>query len=323
MASSPAEDQFKPSIRVSAPATIANLGPGYDIIGMALNEPRDIVEVSLEREGGDFIKVEGAWSEAISCDPKKNSASVAGRAVLERAGRGDLYLKMKLIKGVPPRSGLGSSGASSAAGAYSVNFLLGMPLKDEDLLQCAMEGERAACGSPHADNVAPSLFGGVVFVSSFKPIKVVRFDALKNLEIVVITPEVEIGEEKTKIARQILPASVPLQDMVLQTQAFGKLLVGLMKGDVRLMGEGVSGDVIIERARAKLIPRFEDLKLRAFEAGAYGFSISGAGPSVFALCPTNMGKQLGVTLKSILEEAGIRSRYSVHRNVEEGVRVVS
>ncbi|MEM2001906.1 MAG: homoserine kinase [Candidatus Methanomethylicaceae archaeon] len=323
MASSFAKTYTRSSVRVSAPATIANLGPGYDIIGMALNEPRDLVEVSLEKEGGDLVAIEGVGSEAISCDPKKNSAAVAGRAVLEKVGRDDLYLKMKIIKGVPPKSGLGSSGASSAAGAYSVNLLLGMPLRGEDLLQCAMEGERAACGSPHADNVAPALFGGVVFISSFKPIKVVRFDALKNLEIVVITPEVEIGEEKTKIARQILPASVPLQDIVLQTQAFGKLLVGLMKGDVVLMGEGISGDVIIERARAKLIPKFEDLKRRALEAGAYGFSISGAGPSVFALCSNNMGKQLGATLKSILEEEGIRSSCSVHRNAEEGVKVVS
>ncbi|MCX8181775.1 MAG: homoserine kinase [Candidatus Methanomethyliaceae archaeon] len=323
MVSSSVKSALKSSVRVSAPATIANLGPGYDVIGMALNEPRDFVEVSLESRGEDFIEVEGVRSESISCDPKKNSALVAGRAVLERAGRGDLCLKMKVIKGVPPRSGLGSSGASSAAGAYSVNVLLGMPLKDEELLQCAMEGERAACGSPHADNVAPALFGGVVFISSFKPIKVIRFEALKDLEIVVITPEVEIGEEKTKIARQILPTSVPLQDMVRQTQAFGKLLVGLMNRDVALMGEGVSGDVVIERARAKLIPKFDYMKSCALEAGAYGFSISGAGPSVFALCPNNMGKQLGATLKSILEKDGIRSSYSVHRNVGEGVKVVS
>ena len=310
-------------VKVSAPATIANLGPGYDVIGMALDEPRDIVVASLERDSRDIVEVEGLGSQGISCDPKKNSAAVAGRAVLERAGRGDLSLRMKVIKGVPPRSGLGSSGASSAAGAYSVNVLLGMPLKGEEVLQCAMEGERAACGSPHADNVAPALFGGVVFISSFKPTRVIRFEAMGDLEIVVITPEVEIGEEKTKIARQILPREVPLQDMVRQTQAFGNLLVGLMKRDPILMGEGISSDVVIEPVRAKLIPKFNEMKKCALESGAHGFSISGAGPSVFALCPTNLGRELGKVLKSILEEEGIRSSYSVHRNAGEGVRVVS
>lgn len=323
MSQSPVVSSGKSSVKVSAPATIANLGPGYDIIGMALDEPRDIVEVSLLTDSRDQVEVEGIGSEGITSDPERNSAVVAGRAVLEKVGRDDLSLKMKVRKGVPPRSGLGSSGASSAAGAYSVNLLLGMPLKDDEVLQCAMEGERAACGSPHADNVAPALFGGVVFITSFKPIRVIRFEAMKDVEIVVITPEVEIGEEKTKIARQILPTTIPLQDMVRQTQAFGKLLVGLMKGDIGLMGEGVSGDIVIERARSKLIPKFDDMKRCALDGGAYGFSISGAGPSVFALCPIGTGRRLGTTLRSILEEEGIRSTYSVHRNVGEGVKVVS
>ncbi len=310
------------SVRVTAPATIANLGPGYDVIGLALDEPRDFVEASLEIKGGDFVEVEGVGAESISCEPNKNSAIVAGRAVLEKAGKTDLYLRMRVVKGVPPRSGLGSSGASSAAGAYSVNLLLGKPLKDEEVLQCAMEGEKVACGSPHADNVAPALFGGLVFISSFKPVRVIRFEALREVEIVVITPKVEIGEEKTKLARQILPHSVPLQEMVLQTQAFGNLLVGLMRRDPKLMGAGVSGDIIVERARSKLIPKFDDMKKLALEAGAYGFSISGAGPSVFALCPIHKGNEIGSLVKSLLDEDGIKSDYSVRRNVEEGVRVV-
>ncbi|MGQ9759209.1 MAG: homoserine kinase [Candidatus Methanomethylicaceae archaeon] len=312
-----------PSVKVTAPATVANLGPGYDIIGLALDEPRDLVEVGLAEKGDDSVEIHGLGADSISSEPKKNSVAVAGRAVLERAGKAHLSLRMRIVKGVPPRRGMGSSGASSAAGAYAVNFLLGMPLGKEEILQCAMEGEKAACGSPHADNVAPALFGGVTLISSFEPIKVIRFEPIKDVEILLLTPEVEIGNEKTKLARQLLPSYVPLHILVQQVQAFGNLLVGLIKGDLNLMGRGISGDMVVEPARAKLIPKFDDLKSLALRSGAYGFSISGAGPSVFALCPKGKGNKIGMLLTSLLKKDGVVSNYSIHRSAEEGARVVS
>lgn len=311
------------TVKVRAPATIANLGPGYDLIGLALDGPRDLIEVALEEGEGDSVEIHGVGAESIPLDPKKNSAVVAGRAVLERTRMAHLSLRMKVIKGVPPRRGMGSSGASSAAGAYAVNFLLGTPLSNEEVLQCAMEGERAACGSLHADNVAPALYGGITLISSFEPIRVIRFEPIKDVEIVLLTPDVEVGNEKTRLARELLPSHVPLHILVRQVQAFGNLLVGLIKGDPDLMGKGISGDVVVEPARARLIPKFNDLKECALSAGAYGFSISGAGPSVFALCPEGKGNKIGVLLTSLLEKEGVVSRYSVHRSVGEGVRVVS
>ncbi|RZN57209.1 MAG: homoserine kinase [Candidatus Methanomethylicota archaeon] len=311
------------SIRVTAPATIANLGPGFDLIGMALDKPRDIVEVFLEEKGEDEVKVSGLQASDIPLDPNKNSAMVAAKAVLKKVKKENFKIKMNLIKEIPPRRGLGSSGASSIAGAYAVNCILGNPLKSEELLECAMEGEKVACGSPHIDNIAPALFGGITFISSFNPIRIIRLEPIKNAEILVLSPKIEIGIEKTKIAREILPKEVMLKTMVNQIQSFGNLIIGLMKKDLNLIGLGISGDHVIEPARAKLIPRFYDLKNRALENGAYGFSISGAGPSVFALVPKGEGKRIGEILYSILRENGILSEYSIHENSEDGVKIVS
>lgn len=309
-------------IKVTAPATIANLGPGFDLIGLALNEPRDFLEVTLEKEGNDVLEVQGIYANTISKNPEKNSAMVAGRAVLEKVGKEKYSIKMKLIKGVPPRIGLGSSGASSAAGAYAVNYLLGMPLNMEELLECAMKGEKAACGSPHADNVAPALFGGITLILSFNPIKVIKFEPITNVDIVVITPQLEIGDEKTRIAREILPKEISLHIMVNQMQSFANLIIGIMKKDLKTMGLGISGDFVIESARSKLIPKFYDLKKEALELGAYGFSISGAGPSMFAICPKNLSEYIGRKLVNILKNEGIDSKFSIHNNSKEGVIIV-
>ncbi len=311
------------SIKVTAPATIANLGPGFDLIGMALDKPRDIVEIFLEEKGEDEIKISGLQANNIPLDPNKNSAMIAAKAVLKKIKKENFKIKMNIIKEIPPRRGLGSSGASSIAGAYAVNYILGNPLKLEELLECAMEGEKIACGSPHVDNIAPALLGGITFISSFNPLRIIRLEPIKNAEILVLSPKIEIGIEKTKIAREILPKEIMLRTMVDQIQSFGNLIIGLMKRDLNLIGLGISGDHVIEPARAKLIPKFYDLKNKALENGAYGFSISGAGPSVFALIPKGEGKRIGEILSSILKENGILSEYSIHENSEDGVKIVS
>ncbi|MGA2573065.1 MAG: homoserine kinase [Candidatus Methanomethylicaceae archaeon] len=309
-------------IKVSAPATIANLGPGYDLVGLALEKPRDTLTVSMSKSGKDKLKISGVGSETISPASGKNACMVAGRAVLEATGKGTRSLEMTLSKGVPPRMGMGSSGASSAAGAFAVNLLLGKPLSIEELLRCAMEGERAACGAPHADNVAPALLGGVTVILGFDPLRVIRLDPLKESEIVIISPELDLGDEKTKLARDVLPPAVPLSTMVRQMGAYSSLILGLMIKDPRMTGRGISGDVIVEPARAKLIPGFSELKVAALEAGAYGFSISGAGPSVFALCPVEKGEDVGRVVKGRFAKEGVASKYGVYRCGEEGAKVV-
>ncbi|MEN3006605.1 MAG: homoserine kinase [Candidatus Methanosuratincola petrocarbonis] len=310
------------TVEVSAPATIANLGPGYDLMGMALDSPRDFLRASLIKSASDEIEVEGIGGDTISAEPDQNSSMVAARAVLRRAGVTGYGLKMLLKKGVPPRMGMGSSGASSAAGAFAANFLLGGTLSEIEVLECAMEGERAACGSAHADNVAPSLLGGIIAILRYDPIKVMKLRPLVGVEVVEVAPEVELAQDKTRLAREVLPASVMLRTVVSQMGSFALLLMGIMKNDPEMAGEGISGDRIVEPARAKLIPGFLEVKKVALEAGAYGCSISGAGPSVFALVPQGMGAQVGEKMVDQFSAAGVRSKFSLHKISEEGAKVV-
>jgi len=307
------------SITVSSPATIANLGPGYDIIGMALENPRDILEVRIAEGGKDSIDVTGVGSATVSSG--RNASAVAGRAVLTAAGAEGYSLRMSLKKGVPPRMGMGSSGASSAAGAFAVNELLGRPLGDMDLLRCAMEGERAACGSAHADNVAPALFGGVTVLLGYEPLSLYRLDPLE-LEVAVVSPELELGDEKTRAAREVLPPSVPLATVVGQMGSFASLVIGILRKDAELIGRGVSGDAIVEPARSKLIPGFYDVKRAAISSGAYGCSISGAGPSMFALCPAGRGEVVAEAMVSKFADSGIISKSIVVACGREGTIVV-
>lgn len=309
-------------VRVSAPATVANLGPGYDVVGLALDRPRDVLMVRLLESGRDSLVVTGVGGETISPDPKKNSCAVAARAALSAAGKGSLSLRMELVKGVPPRIGMGSSGASSAAGAFAINKLLDLPLDGEGLLACAMEGERAACGAAHADNVAPALFGGITVMVGMAPPKVIRLDPPKGICVVVVTPKMEVGDEKTRLAREVLPKSVPLPTVVGQVSAFSSLIIGVVRGDPALMGRGISGDLIVEPARSRRIPGFGRCKKAALEAGAYGFSISGAGPSVFALSPRGKGKAVAEAVAGAFHEEGLETARGCYSCGEEWATVV-
>ncbi len=309
-------------VTVSAPATVANLGPGYDVVGLALERPRDILRLKLSGSGKDSLTVSGVGGDTISPAAERNSCAVAARAVLRAAGKGSLRMKAELRKGVPPRMGMGSSGASSAAGAFAANRLLGNPLCNDELLACAMEGERAACGAAHADNVAPALFGGITVIISSDPPKVVRFDPPKGVCVVIVTPKVKVGDEKTRMAREVLPKEVPLSTVVRQVSSFSSLLLGIVNGDPVLMGRGASGDVIVEPARAKLIPGFDRLKRLALGSGAYGFSISGAGPSVFALAPPAKGEAIAKALAGAFGEEGLESSQGCYSIGKEGAMIV-
>jgi homoserine kinase len=312
------------AIKVSAPATIANLGPGFDLVGLALDRPRDVLEVRMADNGHeDTIKVTGVGSSSISKDPAGNACMVAARAVLKAAGRENCSLLMVLEKGVPTRMGLGSSGASSAAGAFAVNHLLGEPLTENDLLRCALEGERVACGYPHADNVAPSLFGGLTVILGYEPLKILRLDPPSGVEIAVISPVLELGDKKTQRVREVLPAEIPFATVTRQMGSFASLLLGAVKNDPKLMGAGISGDMIVEPVRAKLIPGFAQLKKAALEAGALGFSISGAGPSVFALCPPGSGAVVGKAVASKFAEHDLESDYALFKCSREGTMLVN
>ncbi len=274
-------------IRVFAPATVANLGPGFDVLGLALSKPGDELDAELTDEPGvEIVEITGD-NGALSHEPAKNVASRAAAAVLDRAAsrRG---ARLWLHKRMPLASGLGSSGASAAAGAVAVNELLGQPLTRNEVVLCAMEGERAASGSPHADNVAPSVLGGIVLVRSYEPFELVSLPVPSDLHVAVVHPHYQVS---TSEARKLLDGrSYAIRDVVPNLGNIGAFVAALASGDLELLGRSIQ-DALVEPVRGPLIPAFADVKQRALGAGALGCSIAGSGPSMFAFAPSRIVAQ--------------------------------
>ncbi|HEX2095004.1 MAG TPA: homoserine kinase [Longimicrobiaceae bacterium] len=264
-------------VRVFAPATVSNLGSGFDILGLAVRGPGDTV-VARRRPGTGvrIARIEGDGG-ALPRDPEANTAAIAAAAVLHRAGIG-AGVELELHKGMPIGTGLGSSAASAAAAALAVNLLVGSPLRKVDLVGACVEAEATVAGR-HADNVAPALLGGLVLVRSADPPDLVRIPVPEGLVMVVVTPAFSLS---TREARAVLPEAVPLREMVRNSANVASLLAGCYAGDLAFFGRGVT-DHVITPVRARLIPGCEAVIAAALAAGALGSSISGAGPSVFAL----------------------------------------
>lgn len=267
-------------IHVFAPATVANLAAGYDVLGLAIGEPGDEVLVRHSSKPGLRITKITGDNGKLPTDPETNTAGVAALDLLRHLGMSDRGIEMEIHKKMPFGSGLGSSAASAVAGAYAVNKLIGEPLTKEQLLPFAMAGEAAADGAYHADNVGPCLLGGIVFIRSNQELDLSPIPVPKDLFIAVVHPDIEI---LTRVAREILPTEIPLVNATQQCGNLGGLLCGLIQSDYGLISRSIH-DVIAEPRRQKLIPQFYKAKRAAMARGALGFSISGAGPSVFALC---------------------------------------
>jgi homoserine kinase len=257
-------------MKVSVPATIANFGPGFDVFGLCLEKPRDFIRVELSEE--IEVKVKGY---KVPEEPNKNAASISALSLLRQVGI-ESGFKMKLKKGIRPKSGLGSSGASALGGALAIARLLDIDNK-EIILRAALEGEKVASGTPHGDNVVPALFGGFVILKSLFPLEVFKIDA--KLELVVVLPEVEVS---TKRAREVLPKYVPLSDAVRNLALASSLVLALENGDIEKVGK-LLDDYLAIPYRKPLIPWFDKVRKAALESGAYGVSLSGSGPAMFAL----------------------------------------
>jgi homoserine kinase len=273
-------------VRVFAPATVSNLGPGFDVLGLALHRPGDVVEAALtDGPGVELAEVTGEGG-SLPRDARRNAAGVAAGDVLRRAaGSGRVPgLRLWLHKGMPLASGLGSSGASAAGGAVAANEALGRPLGPDALVACAMAGERAACGSAHADNVAPAVLGGIVLIRSCEPLDLVRLPVPDGLFIVVVHPHwaVSTADARARLAGR----EFALSDIVANAGNLGALVAALYRGDLALLGRSV-GDRIVEPLRAPMIPAAAAVRAAARDAGALGCGISGSGPSMFALCDSD------------------------------------
>jgi homoserine kinase len=266
-------------VRVFAPATVANVASGFDVLGFALDSPGDSVTLTRTAEKGAHVRSITGDDGRLRRDPKRNTAAVAAAAFLERIGN-PFGVDIELEKRMPLSSGLGSSAASAVASVTAANLLAGSPLSRRDLLPFTMEAERAACGSAHADNVAPSLLGGFVLIRSYEPLDVVQLPVPAGLSCAVVHPHTEL---RTEDARRVLKKEIHLSDAIRQWGNLAALVAALYNGDLQLLGRSLQ-DVVAEPVRSLLIPGFAKVKAAALGAGALGCSISGSGPSVFALC---------------------------------------
>jgi homoserine kinase len=261
-----------------APATVSNVGCGFDVLGFALERPGDEV-TALEGPAGVAIDAIEGDDGRLPRDASKNTAGVAAAALLRALGepRG---VRLRIRKGLPLASGLGGSAASAVAAVAAVNGLFGGRASLDTLVACALEGESLGAGSAHADNVAPSVYGGFVLVRSPNPPDVVRLPVPAGLTAVVVHPDCEI---ETARARALLGDTVSLRDAVRQWANLGALVDALHRSDFALLGRAIE-DAIAEPRRASLVPGLETIKRAAREAGALGAGLSGSGPSLFALC---------------------------------------
>lgn len=266
-------------VRVFVSATVANVGPGFDILGFAIDEPGDEVVVRRSNTPGVTIKQITGDGERLPLAAGKNTVGVAAWAILKHLGE-EVGIEIDIHKKMPLSSGLGSSAASAAAGAYAVNALLGEPLNSEELIPFAMEGEKIASGDYHADNVAPALLGGFVLIRSCNPLDIVHLPVALDLYCTVICPDIEVN---TAEARKMLPQEIPLVEAVQQWGNIAGLVAGLTIGDYDLLSRSMH-DVIIEPVRATLVPNFYEIKQIAVQCGALGCCLSGSGPAIFALC---------------------------------------
>ena len=305
-------------VKSFAPATISNLGPGFDIIGVAIHAPGDVVIAARRREPGLLFRVQTCQTH-VPGSARKNVAAYVARLLLQEL-KPAFGVELELQKFMPIGSGLGSSAASAVAAAMAVNALLPKPLARQALLGFALEGEKFACGSVHADNVAPSLLGGAQLIRSYTPLDVIRVPVHHSLVWVVVHPHIVV---MTKKARALLPHRVALKSAVRQSGNVAGLILGLTTGDEGLLNRSVE-DVIVEPVRARLLSGFTEVKHAALRAGALGCSISGSGPSVFAIASSlQRAKTISRSMtKAFKQSAGVECDVFVSRTNDEGARIV-
>jgi homoserine kinase len=290
-------------VTVRAPATSANLGSGFDVFGVALDRPADVVRVEKARE--TTIEVTGVGSRFIPEDPEKNTVGAVAEAL-------DAPAHIHIDKGVRPSSGLGSSAASAAAAALALNELYDRGRSREELVPVAAEGEAVVSGAAHADNVAPSLLGGFTIARS-EEVTVVDAD----VPLVACLPEIAVS---TKDARRVVPDTVDVADMVETVGNAATLTAGMSRSDPRLIGAGMD-DPVVTPARAKLITGYDAVREAAFEAGATGVTVSGAGPSVLAVCREDRRQRVAAAMVEAFVEEGVDAR-AYQTRVGDGATVL-
>ncbi len=291
-------------LKVRVPATSANLGAGFDVFGIALETPFDIIEV--EKSDKTEIVVTGRDSQYVPTDPKKNTAGIVA-SILKKP------VKLTIHRGIPLSSGLGSSAAPAAGVAFALNEMYALGLSREELVRIAAQGEKTVSGAAHADNVAPAIYGGFVIVQKDRIISLVP----ENIGIVAVHPAMIVS---TRTARAILPKKLSLADISFNTGSAAAMVVGMMRSDIRLIGDSMENRVI-ENVRSKLIKGYAHVKKNALDAGAAGVTISGSGPTMIAVCCMNERERIAKAMTQAFYENSIRSEAFI-TTIGRGVEII-
>ncbi len=305
------------SVRVYAPGGIGNIGPGLDILGCALEGAGDTVTAHRVPDAG--VRIAKAGLPDLTTDPARHASGIAATEILRAIGRVEGGVSLEVEKGLPLSGGQGGSAASAVAAAVAINVLFGKPLDDDIVLAAALAAEAKIAGR-HADNVASSFYGGIILVRSLDPLEIVRLPVPASLCIVLVHPHQRLS---TAESRRVLPRSIDLHLAMEQAAQVATMVTALHRGDVPLLGRAID-DRIAEPARLPLLPGFHEAKVAALAAGAYGCSISGAGPSAFAIVDdAAIGDAVCHAMRQAYRGAGLESDGRVTRVDERGTRVVA
>ncbi|MEO0045386.1 MAG: Homoserine kinase [Bacteroidota bacterium] len=303
-------------IKIFCPATIANLNCGFDVLGLCLDGIGDEMIIRKTTEKG--IKITKITGADLPLETEKNVAGVAALAIINAANP-DCGFVIEIHKKIKAGSGIGSSSASAAGAVFGINELLGQPFTRHELVDFAMKGEALASGCEHADNVAPCVLGGFTLVRGYNPLDVIKIESPSEIYAVVLHPQIEL---KTSDSRAVLSPTVLLKDAITQWGNLGGFIAGLYTKDYELIGRSLK-DVIIEPLRQQLIPNFENVKNSALQTGALGSGISGAGPSIFALCKGQaVAEKVACAMSNSYLETGIAFDIHISKVNDEGVKVI-
>ena len=303
-------------IKIFAPATVANVSCGFDSLGFAVDAIGDEMTFTKTPEKG--VEITNITGADLTYNIDENVASAVIKKMLNEANAA-FGISLTIHKGFSPGSGLGSSAASAAGAAFGTNQLLGDIYSDLELTKFAMFGEKVACGSAIADNVAAAIFGGFILVRSYHPLEIIKLPVPSELRVVAIHPQISI---KTKDARAVLPKEIALKDAVTQWANVGGLISGLYTDNYNLISNSLV-DIIAEPARKSLIPFFDDIKNSATKAGALGAGISGSGPTVFALCEGDIvAKVVYKSIEDSYKNTGINFEMFISKVNDKGIKII-
>lgn len=305
-------------IKVFAPASIANVSCGFDVLGFAIEDLGDTLEAELNDTGKLIIEsIEGG--NGIPLEADKNIATIAAQALLDDAGVKQ-GITFRLKKGVMAGSGLGSSASSAAAGAVAANELVGRPFKGQELVYYAGLGEKVASNQLHHDNVAPAVLGGFTVVRSSDPLDVLSIPYPEDMHIVIVHPQVEV---KTQQAKRMLGRTISISDAVIQWGNIAGLVTGMIQKDYDIIGRSMV-DVLAEPKRSTLIPKYAEVKQTMLDSGAIGANIAGSGPTIFGLCKgRDAAERVLSEVRKVYESDDLMVNYYISKVNPEGTKVIS